>query len=95
MVYFAQKQRALSWVVLKALKLDFPRSNAENKKIEKTKKASESMQWVLLAAPTMNKTVKGVELESGRFLIIPRAAQSGNETLLFLFRFLRNETYPF
>ena len=36
--HLTQKQRALSWVVLKALKGDFPRSNAENKKSEKRKK---------------------------------------------------------
>ena len=36
-VQVTQKQRALSWVVLKVLKLDFPRSNAENKIWKKRK----------------------------------------------------------
>ena len=34
-----QKERALSWVALKVLEVDFPNGNAENKKSKNRKKA--------------------------------------------------------
>ena len=38
MVNVTQKERALSWVVMKELKLDFPRSNAKSTNLKKRKK---------------------------------------------------------
>ena len=35
--YMLHKSRALNWVVLNALKVSFPRNNAENKKSKKKK----------------------------------------------------------
>ena len=68
---------ALSWVVLKALKLDFPRSNAgwANPEIKERKQPRNSI-GSLVVTPKLGGAGQGLKLEYGIFLIIFGASQS-------------------